>query len=111
MLNFKQEGTERAHMGNRGESPISPKIIALYLPQYHEIEENNIWWGKGHTEWVSCKKAVPYFLDQYQPKVPLGKNYYNLLDTKIQREQAARYIRPLLLSLLVQWEAASRKAR
>lgn len=64
------------------------KLIAMYLPQFHEIPENNKWWGKGHTEWTSCKKAKQYFKNQYQPKVPLDENYYNLLDKEVQRWQS-----------------------
>lgn len=64
------------------------KLIAMYLPQFHEIPENNKWWGKGHTEWVSCKSAKKYFKNQYQPKVPLNNNYYNLLNGKTQEWQA-----------------------
>lgn len=63
------------------------KLIAMYLPQFHEIKENNEWWGKGHTEWVSCKKAIPYNKTHYQPKVPLNKEYYNLLDVSFQEKQ------------------------
>ena len=33
------------------------KILALYLPQYHEIPENNKWWGKGYAEWNAVKNA------------------------------------------------------
>ena len=56
------------------------RAIAMYLPQYHEVEENNIWWGKGFTEWNSVKEAKPYFKNHYQPKVPLEENYYDLSD-------------------------------
>lgn len=64
------------------------KIIALYLPQYHEIKENNEWWGQGHTEWTSCKKAKPKYIDHYQPRIPLNENYYDLSDSSVQVEQA-----------------------
>ncbi|MDD3139586.1 MAG: glycoside hydrolase family 99-like domain-containing protein [Lachnospiraceae bacterium] len=70
------------------------KIISLYLPQFHEIPENNEWWGEGFTEWANVKSASPLFDGHVQPKVPLNKNYYNLLDDEVkiwQAEMAKRY--------------------
>lgn len=58
------------------------KIIAYYLPQFYENEYNNTWWGKGFTEWVHVRNAKPLFQGHQQPRVPLGNNYYNLLDKK-----------------------------
>ena len=72
------------------------KILALYLPQFHEIPENNRWWGKGYTEWVAVKNAKKYYTDHYQPVVPLQNNYYDLSDEtgsvwKWQADLARKY--------------------
>ena len=54
------------------------KKFAIFLPQFHEIEENNIWWGKGYTEWTCVKNAKPLFRGHIQPQIPLNNNYYDL---------------------------------
>lgn len=73
---------------------MEPKIIAMYLPQYHEIPENNEFWGKGFSDWVTVKKAKPLFKGHDQPKVPLNGNYYDLSQkesVKWQAELAKKY--------------------
>lgn len=73
---------------------MEPKIIAMYLPQYHEIPENNEFWGKGFSDWVTVKKAKPLFKGHDQPKVPLNDNYYDLSQkesVKWQAELAKKY--------------------
>ncbi|MGL5963174.1 MAG: glycosyltransferase WbsX family protein [Fusobacteriaceae bacterium] len=63
------------------------KIIAYYLPQFHEVEENNTWWGKGFTEWTNTRKTKPLYKGHNQPKEPLNDNYYNLLDKETMEWQ------------------------
>ena len=69
------------------------KVIAYFLPQFHEIKENNEWWGNGFTEWTNLKKAKSLYKEHEQPIIPLNENYYNLLDketmiwqTKLQKK-------------------------
>lgn len=48
------------------------KIIANYLPQYHQIPENDKWWGKGFTDWIAVKNAMPLYDNHNEPRVPLN---------------------------------------
>lgn len=66
---------------------IMPKILAIYLPQFHETEDNNLWWGEGFTDWETVKTAEKYFEGHNEPRVPLG-GYYDLSTRQAMQRQA-----------------------
>lgn len=64
------------------------KVIAFYLPQFHEFHENNVSWGKGFTEWTNLPRALPRFPGHIAPRVPRDLGFYNLMEGDIQVRQA-----------------------
>ncbi len=57
-------------------------ILVYYLPQFHEFEENSLWWGEGFTEWSNVTSSKPLFKGHNQPLLPQGTGFYDLSDAK-----------------------------
>ena len=71
-----------------------PRVVAIYLPQYHPFPENDKAWGKGFTEWTNVTSSIPRFVGQEQPVLPSDLGFYDLRIPGKMKEQidlAKRY--------------------
>lgn len=77
---FYQFDNGKRYMNNLKDIHKNIKMLAIVFPQFHEIPENNNFWGNGFTEWTLLKN-IPRIVNGEiikQPHNDIG--YFNLND-------------------------------
>lgn len=64
------------------------KIYAYYFPNWHVDKRNDVWHGKGWTEWEVTKCARPRFEGHHQPLKPVW-GYEDESDSKVMEKKIA----------------------
>lgn len=80
---------EEQHDYSSAASHTDIKVLSYYLPQFHPTPENDLWHGKGFTEWTKVRATNPLFEGHYQQHFPHPDiGYYHLDSPDVLIQQA-----------------------
>ncbi len=91
---YRSPAAANAPTINRDRSGLEPSVhelvdvVALYLPQFHPVPENDHAWGAGFTEWTNVARGKPEYADHQQPRIPADFGFYDLRLPTVQVHQA-----------------------
>jgi lipopolysaccharide biosynthesis protein len=78
---------EEALRANYERHNSDTRLVAMYLPQFHPVKENNEAWGKGFTEWSNVTTGQSRFIGHQQPILPKDLGFYDLrLESNIKEQ-------------------------
>jgi len=78
------------------------KLYSYFLPQFYPTPENDKFWGKDFTDWVSTRNGKPLFDGHKQPYRPLVHGEYDLSD-KPQAKKVIDYSVRIGIDGLIYW--------